>query len=84
MFTVVWSDEAFDDMGRIVWANPDRKAELAAALRELTDRLSRDPGGTGESRWGDLRVMFPGPLAVYFRVADEGQAVEVAQVRLVR
>jgi hypothetical protein len=84
MFTTVWSNEAFDRMGQIVRNNPARSPELGAALREMSDLLARDPLETGESRWDDWRVTFPGPLAVYYRVDVEHQVVEIAQVRLVR
>ncbi len=82
MFAVVWSDEAFEEMSRLTRENPSRKKELSRALRELTDKLSRDPASAGESRWGEWRVMLPRPLTVYFRVDEDSRTVEIAQVRL--
>lgn len=48
MFTLVWSDEAFERMGQIVRNNPARTPELGAALREMFDQLSRHPLEAGE------------------------------------
>lgn len=83
MFALVWMDEAFEDMDQIVRENPGRTAELALALRDLTTRLASNPGNVGESRdEDDVRVMFTGPLTVFFRVDEEDKVVEIGRIRL--
>ena len=82
MFLVVWSERAFDNMNEIVRDNPSRKRELAAALRQITHQLTTDPQRVGESRTGDLRVMFASELSVFYRVDTEDSAVRIANVRL--
>ncbi|MBX9625106.1 MAG: hypothetical protein K2X82_14970 [Gemmataceae bacterium] len=82
MSEVDWSDEAFAEVAAMLVANPDRQIELAIAVGTVVGRLSKNPEQEGESRWGDLRVTFVGPLIVYFRVSAGGRSAEVAQVRL--
>src|SRR5207253_2318827 len=59
---IVWRPNAFDHMNAIVRAAPARKAEFAAALRELSAALTADAEGTGESREPPYRVAIFGEL----------------------
>ncbi|WP_439621071.1 hypothetical protein [Gemmata sp.] len=81
MFAVVWGGRPFDQMAQIVRNNPARRDELAEALQEITGRLRAHADAAGESRGGRLRVLFAGPLTVYF-VADAGaMTATVVRVR---
>lgn len=82
MYLVAWSDEAFEQMSRIVRDNPARKDELASALQELAVRLRLDANTTGESRGRFYRVVLIGPLTVFYRLEEESDAVEVIRVRV--
>jgi len=81
MFTVRWTGPAFDQMGQIIRNNPAREEELAEALREISARLGSLADTAGESRGTTLRVMFAGPLTVYFRPDPDTSTVDVIRVR---
>ncbi len=81
MFAVAWAGPAFDQMGQIILNNPARKQELAEALRELTTRLQSQADTAGESRGGSLRVLFAGPLTVYFQPDAASMTATVIRVR---
>ena len=81
MFAVVWTGATFDQMEQIVRNNPARTTELADALRELTTRLQANASTTGESRGGSLRILFAGPLTVYFRPDESTSAATIIRVR---
>ena len=82
MYAVTWGVEAFDQMSGIIARHPARRAELANALRLLADQLLRAADDEGESRDGDFRVTFVGPLTIDFRVDLEDRLVEIARVIL--
>jgi plasmid stabilization system protein ParE len=84
MFLVVWLELAFDEMDEIVRRSPARKHEFAVALRQLTRQLAVDPLSVGESRGGELRVMFAGELSVFYHVDTNDNTVEIGNVRLQR
>lgn len=80
MYEIVWTSQAFNQMDQIIRNNPARKEELADGLRELAARLGSHANTAGESRGITLRVVFVGPLTVYFRLGDSGVA-EVIRVK---
>ena len=57
---------------------------MAGALRDVSDRLRRDPANEGESREDDFRILFAGSLTVYFSVDEDTRTAEVARVVLSR
>jgi hypothetical protein len=79
---IVWWSQAFDRMSEIVRAAPNRKAEFATALRDLSAALTSDAEGTGESRNPPYRVVFFGEFTFYFRPAPEEGRVYVVWVRI--
>ena len=81
MYLVAWSDQAFEQMSRIIRENPARKDELTSALQELATRLRLDANTTGESRDRYYRVLLVEPLTVFYRLDEESDAVEVIRVR---
>jgi hypothetical protein len=78
---LVWRPPAFDRMSEIVRSAPDRKAEFAAALRELSAVLTADPSA-GESREPPYRVVVCGQLTFRFRPAPDEGRVYVVRVWL--
>lgn len=79
---VVWQPDAFEQMSEIVRAAPSRKAEFAAALRELSAALATDPDGTGESRDPPYRVAIFGELTFFFRSVPDDATVYIDWVRI--
>lgn len=82
MFLVVWGRQAFNAMDDTIRSNLGRRREFALTLRQMTHQLSTDPEGVGESREGEMRVMFAGELSVFYRVDADEKTVEIAHVRL--
>jgi hypothetical protein len=81
-YHVHWQQLAFEQMDAIARGNPDYVDMLAAALSELAQALRSHPTNYGESREGNDRVGFPGPLVVTFRVLHADRQVQVLRVRL--
>jgi len=75
-YTLVWTPTAEDDLATIWMDAPDRNAVTGAA-RKVDESLRIDPGDQGESRTGDLRIVFFPPLVVEFRVSDDDRTVYV-------
>jgi plasmid stabilization system protein ParE len=78
-YTVVWKPDAEDELARL-WNNAPDRAAVAAAADRIDATLLHDPETQGESRSGNIRVLFMPPLAVYFRVSPDDRLVEVAAV----
>ncbi len=81
-FAITWANAAFDEMQRLILANPERVEEIRDALRELSETLAADPLGHGESREADRRVGLFGPLVIVYRVIATADRVVVTAVRL--
>lgn len=81
-FLVAWNPTAFDRMQDLVRRHPDLKTEFTYALRQLATELGRAADTFGESRGGDDRLGFVGPLAVLVDVSEEEQVAEVLDVAL--
>jgi len=76
MFLITWTDEAFDQMHRLVLQHPKRNWGLSQALKLAQARLGTDPLGCSESREDQNRVCFLKPLTVDF----EDDTVDITQV----
>jgi hypothetical protein len=74
MFDVRWTDRADQELAAAWLAAPDRNAVSQAADR-VEFLLKRDPLAQGESRSGNERLMFEGPLAVLYRVEPAARVV---------
>jgi hypothetical protein len=81
-YKVVWRRPAFNAMDALVTDFPGRREEFAAALQEITAKLSTTPDAEGESRAPPYRVGFFGRLTVHFRVSDDERKVYVVLVHL--
>jgi hypothetical protein len=70
-YTVVWKQQAVEQLAAIWIASTDRNS-ISAATLEIDRALKSDPEQQGESRHGSRRVMFVPPLVVAFRIdADD-------------
>lgn len=85
MFQVEWIQEALDDLVTF-WMDADStgRQQITSATDEIDARLSANPEAEGESRDENKRITFASPLAVVFRVEEDGKTVSVLQVRLIR
>lgn len=66
-YTVLWEPGAERRLAELWNAGPDRGA-IAAAADQIDTLLARDPTAQGESRSGNRRLVYRGPLAVLFDV----------------
>ena len=78
-YTVVWVPAALMELAT-AWSDADDRTEVAAASDEIDHQLSMAPRLAGESRGGNLRILFAGPLAVDFEVLEEDRMVMVLSV----
>ena len=78
-YTVVWLPEALMELAT-VWNDADDRGEVAAASDEIDRQLATGPRLVGESRAGDLRVLFSGPLAIDYQIVEDDRMVTVLAV----
>jgi hypothetical protein len=85
MFRVRWERRALDELTDL-WTQADSalRQDITAASHTIDRRLARDPLNEGESRPRGRRITFIPPLAVFFRVENDGQTVSVLHLRLFR
>ncbi len=78
--TVVWTDPALDQLADIYVQRPlPEQRALAQTVERINRELEDDPSSYGESREGNVRVWFTGPLVVTYRL-EPGGAVRVGRV----
>ena len=81
MFDVRWADRADDELAAAWLAAADADAVTRAA-DQIENQLARDPLACGESRAGNVRLLFEPPLSVLYRVVTPARVVWVVSVRL--
>jgi len=82
MMRVEWLQSAVDDLADIwVRAAGERRRDITIASESVDLDLALDPRNAGESRGGRQRVLFVGPLVVFFRMEADGRTVTVTGVR---
>jgi hypothetical protein len=81
-FTVVYKPSA-EAMLAHLWNTASDRGAVARSANHIDALLRRDPLSQGESRSGDVRVLFVPPLAVHFKVREPDRIVEVLKVWLV-
>lgn len=79
MYTVEWKPIAEAQLANLWQQGPDRAA-VAAAADWLDAELAKNPHGLGESRDGDVRIVFVDPLVALFEVFDAANRVDVLKV----
>ena len=78
-WTVDWVPSAEGDLADFWNKGPDRQ-EITAAADAIDVDLCRDPYAVGESREGNLRILFMPPLAIHYKVDQSANKVIVASV----
>jgi hypothetical protein len=69
-YTVLWTPDAEQDLAAAWLDAPDRQAVTEAA-HALDQRLRNDAHLQGESREGQVRILFESPLAVHVEVIPD-------------
>lgn len=82
-YTVVWLQDALDDL-TWMWLASDDRAEITTATARLDAALASDPGGSGETVAEGIRRLAIPPLMAFFDIRAEDRIVEVVRVRRVR
>ena len=81
MFEVRWLQSATDDLTvRWTQADSELRAAITSAAHDVDRRLSRNPTREGESREGEERVFFVGPLGVLYEADSNLSQVSVIHV----
>ena len=78
-YTVLWTPAAEQDLARI-WTDAEDRAAIASAADTIDVLLRDDPHLRGESRSGQLRILFVPPLGVDFEVLHEDRNVRTLTV----
>jgi len=78
-YVVYWLPSAEEELTRL-WLEPSTRRRITDATDEIDRQLRNDPGQLGESRDGDLRVMFVDPLGVSFIVDEDQGALVVVEI----
>ncbi len=78
-FTVLWSPDAEDDLAAI-WLDADDKNAITLAGNQIDASLLQDAHLQGESRDGQLRILFAPPLAIDFEVIEDDRIARVLTV----
>ena len=78
-FHVIWLASA---ERALAWYfnDADDKRPVTHAANQIDRVLRHSPQDVGESRGGNLRIMFEKPLAVTYRVIEADQMVKVTHV----
>ena len=83
-YTVVWTREAEDELAT-AWVEAPSSAlrnEIAANVAAIESALRTQPGETGESREGTVRMAVAGPVGIVFRVLEDDRLVQVISLRV--
>ena len=78
-YTVVWVPAALMELAT-AWNDAGDRGEVAAASDEIDRQLAAAPRLAGESRGGNRRILFAGPLAIDYEVVEEDRMVTVLSV----
>lgn len=82
MFLIQWSPEAFDQMQRLIADHPDRRTDFTYALRTLAYEPNQIADVWGESRSGNQRLGYAGPLSVAISVDPDDRVARALSVVL--
>ncbi len=78
-YTVAWVPAALIELATI-WNDADDRGEVAAASDEIDKQLAMAPLSVGESRGGNARIVFAGPLGIDYEVVEDDRMVTVLAV----
>jgi hypothetical protein len=83
-YTVVWTQEAEAELAT-AWVDAPSSAlrnEITANVAAIEGALRTQPGETGESREGTVRMAVVGPVGIVFRVLEDDCLVQVVSLRV--
>jgi plasmid stabilization system protein ParE len=78
-YTVVWAEEALDDLAEIWMSALDRDG-IALASRTVDEALSEDPATCGIELSEGLRSFSIPPLKALFSIEEDDRLVRVARI----
>ena len=76
---VIWQPSVEQQVASF-WLNPAWRAELNQVTAAIDRQLQIDPFAVGESRLGDMRIMFEPPYGVYFFIHEPSLTVYVLRI----
>ena len=79
MYTVRWKRTALDKLTEL-WLDATDRVAINNAVEEIDRLLASNPHEAGESRSGDIRVLFCQPLGAFFEIDDARNVVHVLRV----
>jgi hypothetical protein len=79
----LWTPAAEQELAAI-WMEAADRDTITSAANTIDDLLKADPQLRGESRQGDVRILFALPLGVDFEVSEPDRTVYVLSVWSVR
>ncbi len=80
-FTVIWGNEAQDELSTL-WMNAEDRQAIADAANSIDRQLAYDAESQGEDIAEGLRRITVPPLAALFDVETEDRKVSVSAIRL--
>ena len=78
-YTVLWTPTAEQDLAAI-WMDAEDRRVITSAAHTVDVLLHEDAHLRGESRYGNLRIMFVAPLGVHFEALQDDRMVYVLTV----
>jgi plasmid stabilization system protein ParE len=79
--TVVWVQDAQNDLAELWMVGPDREA-ISAAAYAIDQELADDSLGKGIELSEGLRAYFSPPLRVLYTVREDDRIIEILRVKL--
>jgi plasmid stabilization system protein ParE len=79
MYDVRWKRSAVSRLAQL-WLEASDRSAVTEAVDRIDRQLAIDPQHAGESRSGDIRVLFEPPVGVFFEVEEHARAVHVLRV----
>jgi hypothetical protein len=81
MFKVRWRQIAVNQLTAL-WSNADSamRQEITVAVAQIDRELAHDPASKGESREGDVRILFMSPLGIRFEPNNDASEIRVLTV----
>jgi hypothetical protein len=78
-YTITWLEEAEEQLAA-VWMAADDPRAVNDAVEFVERILGYAPLDSGESRSGDVRIVFSGPIGVLYRVDPQRRIVSIISV----
>jgi hypothetical protein len=80
-YTVVWHDDALNQLADI-WMNASNRQSVTSAASTIDRQLADDASTKGTAVEGDLRLTHVPPLRVLFAVIEADRLVRIVDISL--